>query len=192
MFNVFRGKKKSLWEAMSSILRSYDYLLKYSIQVNHQTGVLLSPSEHSFFDHLGTNIDNIITDGISSSKTRFDIVKDNFGTVWILINDEDFEELISTTYTIVNAVSRVVNPDNVIGSVLKLDLQNSNLLDVYKQVEGGYLIFNSDLLGYYPFVPLKEERISSLELDLQDILKSSGLETISDMNNWYGISGIPF
>ena len=192
MFNVFGRNKKTLWEAMSSIIRSKGYLLKYSIQINNQTGVLLSPSKHSFFDDLKKNINSIISEGRASSKTRFNTVKDKFGYVWVLIEDDDFEELISTTYTIVNAVSQIVKSDTVIGSILKLDLDNSNLLDVYQQVESCYLIFNSDLLGYYPFVPLNEDRLSSLELDIQDILKLSDLEAISDINKWYGVSDIPF
>ncbi|MBM32145.1 MAG: hypothetical protein CL764_04710 [Chloroflexi bacterium] len=188
----FLRKKKSHWEAMSSILQSTNYLERKSIKLYTESGVLLSPSDHVFFQDLTANVDKIVKDGRPESKTVTRISKDDQGTYWVLIRDEDFTELISTTYTVINAVSNIVKSDNIIGSVFKLDLTQSKVIDVYGKVESCYLIFNSDVLGYYPFVPSGEERLSSLELDMHDILRSNGLDMLSDFNKWYGISSIPF
>ena len=160
----FLRKKKSHWEAISSILQSRNYLEENSIRLSSRSGVLISPSDHSFFQDLTTNVDKIVKDGRTDSNTD----------------------------TVINAVSNIVKPDNIIGSVFKLDLSQSKLIDVYGKVENCYLIFNSDFLGYYPFVPSGEERLNSLELDIYDILSSKGLEVLSDFNKWYGISSIPF
>ena len=188
----FLRKKKSHWEAISSILQSRNYLEENSIRLSSRSGVLISPSDHSFFQDLTTNVDKIVKDGRTDSNTVIEVLKDDQETFWVLIKDEDFPELISTTYTVINAVSNIVKPDNIIGSVFKLDLSQSKLIDVYGKVENCYLIFNSDFLGYYPFVPSGEERLNSLELDIYDILSSKGLEVLSDFNKWYGISSIPF
>jgi hypothetical protein len=188
----FLRKKKSHWEAMSSILRLKNYLERNNIKVMSKTGVLLSPNDHSFFHDLDSNIHEIIREGRSNFKTDLKIFNDDLGTVWVLIKDEDFSELISTTYTVINAVSNIVKPDNIIGSVFKLDMSENKLLDVYNKIENCYLIFNSNDLGYYPYIPFKEERLSSLELELNDLLNSKNLEMLADVNKWYGISSIPF
>ena len=188
----FPRKKKSHWEVMSSILRSKNYLEKENIKIMRKTGVLLSPNDNSFFHDLDSNLHEIIREGRSNFKTDLKIFNDDFDTIWVLIEDEDFSELISTTFTVINAVSNIVKPDNILGSVFKLDITENELLDVYNKIENCYLIFNSSDFGYYPYIPFKEERLSSLELELNDLLSSKNLDMLSDFNKWYGISSIPF
>ena len=188
----FSRKKKSHWESMSSILTTKNNLEKENIEIMSKTGVLLSPNNNSFFNDLGSNLNDVIKEGRSDFKTDLKIFNDDLSTIWVLIKDEDFSELISATYTVINAVSNIVTPDNILGSVFKLNITESYLLDVYNKVENCYLIFNSSDFGYYPYIPFKQERLSSLELELNDLLNSLNLDMLSDFNKWYGISSIPF
>ena len=59
----FSRKKKSHWESMSSILTTKNHLEKENIKIMSKTGVLLSPNNNSFFNDLGSNLNDVIKEG---------------------------------------------------------------------------------------------------------------------------------
>ena len=47
---------------------------------------------------------NILNEGVEESKTNFNLIDESGEVVWIIL-DDNFNELISSTFTVVNAIS---------------------------------------------------------------------------------------
>ena len=60
---------------------------------------------------------NILNDGVEDSKTTFNLIDESGEVVWIILEDRDFNELVASAFTTVNALSQEINNESVMGLI---------------------------------------------------------------------------
>ena len=62
-------------------------------------GLVVNPIESSYFDNLDTELRTLLDISGRATETRFEIRDDEFGTRWVILDDPDFEDLVSLIHT---------------------------------------------------------------------------------------------
>ena len=175
---------KSRREVLFSISTA-EITLRSRYFANHtgQAGVSFKPVESSFFANLDSEIRDLLRISAKSTGTDFSIREDDFGYRWIILNDKDFEDLVSLIHMVGETIA-----DHGYGPSL--------LAAVFGFREGGkefYWIYNYKRGKFYPFAPLpgNMQRDNATELRLRSWMEKE-LPIEKQLEQWYGLWGIPF
>ena len=200
----FFGRKKSadtMWDSMSSVSRMVTDFKREgeSVSPRRQAGVVYRHDDGvPFLGSLRDQLDAILYEGPSATKTAYEITDDDHGMRWAILNDGNFDDLLSSIFTVSNAIKMNGGGPNLLAAVFQLDFANHA---VNPQVPAGtgfvnaYLIYRFDRESYYPFVPTGDkpgERDRETERMLGSSIRSAGLKTENAMAEWLGLWGIPF
>ncbi len=200
----FFGRKKSadtMWDSMSSVSQM--------VANFKRDGEAVSPRRHAgvvyrhddglpFLESLAEHLDAILYEGPGATKTAYEITDDDHGMRWAILNDGNFEDLLSSIFTVSNAIKINGGGPNLLAAVFQIDFANHA---VNPQIHAGsgyvnaYLIYRFDRNSYYPFVPTGDnpgERDRETERMLGSSIRSAGLKTENAMREWLGLWGIPF
>ncbi len=103
---------------------------------------------------------------------------DEYNYNWIILNDEDFEDLVTTTHLISETIIEHGFEERLLCSIF-------SFADVY-------LIYSYKEGAFYPFAPLADrKRDSNLEFRLRSAMEGE-LPIEQDMEKWHPLWGIPF
>ena len=111
--------------------------------------------------------------------------------VWIILDDNNFNELISSTFTVVNAISQEISSESVMGLIFPMFIENKDNLNYLDPEQKLYLVFNENPPGYYPLVYKNETRQPIAEIELFDQVKNSGIRFNKDQRKWFSVDKIP-
>jgi hypothetical protein len=200
----FFGRRKnidSLWESMSSVSRMVEGFKREgeAVSPRRQAGIVFSHDEElPFLETLSEHLDAILYEGPGATKTGHEIKDDAHGMRWAILNDGNFGDLLSSIFTVANAIKMNGGSQNLLAAVFEFDFANHA---VNPQLEAGsgyvnaYLIYRFDRNSYYPFVPTGNEageRDRETERMLGSAVRSAGLKTENSLSEWLGLWGIPF
>tara|TARA_A100001388_G_scaffold272035_1_gene251742 strand:+ start:898 stop:1485 length:588 start_codon:yes stop_codon:yes gene_type:complete len=179
---------EKLWTLLSSIkfLKNENIL-----NPKNKVGVMCWEKNDQIKVFCDKNLKNILNDGVEDSKTTFNLIDESGEVVWIILEDRDFNELVASAFTTVNALSQEINNESVMGLIFPVVIENtdnSNYLDHNQRL---YLIFNENPPGYYPLVYQNEDRQPIAEIELFDLIKNSGIEFNKDQRKWFSVDNIP-
>ena len=110
---------------------------------------------------------------------------------WSVISIAVFNELISSTFTVVNAISQEISSESVMGLIFPLFIENKDNLNYLDSEQKLYLVFNENPPGYYPLVYKNETRPPIAEIELFDQVKNSGIRFNKDQRKWFSVDKIP-
>jgi hypothetical protein len=124
-------------------------------------------------------IQELLAQSSRETSTRYNLKKDSYGYLWVILNDPDFEGLVSTLYMISETLA-----ENDFGEQL--------LCAVFKFKNGSevYWIYNFKKATFYPFVPKGKQRDSSYEFRLRSIMEKE-LPIEKEVERWYPLWDIP-
>lgn len=216
--------RDDLWSSMSSLSVMLSKLDDSGVAASARrySGVIFKPDDaNPFLVDLKTNLDDILYIGPGATKTAVEIKDDEYGMRWVVLDDGNFSDLLSSTYTVANAISQNGGAGSILAASFHLDFA-SNLItspgpaDRNTIVET-YVIFRFDRNRYYPFIPETEPipnrestrepavdretgpepepkpgRDSATEAKLGAAMRSHGLAVEGDPRNWLGLWDIPF
>lgn len=200
----FFGRRKNtdtLWDSMSSVSRMVDSFKREgeAVSPRRQAGVVYRHDDGvAFLGSLSEHLDGILYEGPGATKTAYELTDDDHGMRWAILNDGNFEDLLSSTFTVANAMKMNGGGSHLLAAVFEFDFANHA---VNPRAEAGtgyvnaYLIFRFDRNSYYPFVPTGEnagERDRETERMLGSAVRSAGLKTENSLTEWLGLWGIPF
>lgn len=186
---------------MSSISTMIDTIKRQGAAVSprRQAGIIFKPDDSiPFLRDLDRHMDSILYEGDGATKTAFDMTDDDHGMRWAILDDGDFNDLLSSAYTVANAMSFNDAGQNLLAAVFNLDFagdiirSDSNLATGFVQ---SYVIFRFDRNAYYPFIPTgpgEGERDRERERDLGASMRNHGLKVEGSLSEWLGLWGIPF
>ncbi len=200
----FFGRKKSvdtMWESMSSISRM--------VAGFKRDGEAVSPRRHAgivyrhdegvpFLESLSEQLDAILYEGPGATKTGYEITDDDHGMRWAILEDGHFDDLLSSIFTVSNAIKMNDGGPNLLAAVFQIDFANHAVNPQSHSGTGfvnAYLIYRFDRGSYYPFVPTGDnpgERDRETERMLGSSVRSAGLKTENALAEWLGLWGIPF
>ncbi len=95
------------WEVMRTLLRAESQLHNArEISPSRRAGILYRPDENNkFLAGLEKELIHILNEGDGATKTAGRIETDDHGTSWVVLDDGNFEDLVSSVYTIGNAMA---------------------------------------------------------------------------------------
>ena len=200
----FSGRRKStdsLWDSMSSVSRMIDGFKREgeAVSPRRQAGVVFRPDDDvPILAAISDQLDGILYDGPGSTKTAWELKDDEHGMRWAVLNDGNFADLLSSVFTVTNAIQMNGGGQNLLAAVFEFDFAN-HAVNPSSMVGSGfvhaYLIYRYDRNSYYPFVPTGEtagERDRETERMLGTAVRGAGLKTENSLTEWLGLWGIPF
>ena len=199
MCRIFTSQKspKNDWEAIEPILRTEKVLReKGEITPARRAGVIYRVNgSNEFIDNLSNEIDSILYDGVGSTKTSYQIKDDSVGTKWVVLEDGNFQDLVSSVYTVGNSICSNGGKNNLIAAVFEFYFSGQINEKTEKLGLRTYCIYRYERRAFYPFVPTgnKEgDRDRDSEAVLANDMRKSGLNIENTLTEWMGLWGIPF
>ena len=155
-----------------------------------KSGILISNhTNNDFTKNIKKNIKEILNEGESATKTLVDVIDDSSDMYWLILEDLNSNDLLSSLYTCINALNANDSLSNILALVIPLEL----LLEDTK--EKIYLIYRVDTKSFYPFSPNSDDektRNKDKEKDLYNYLMRRKVNLENAEKKWLGIWGIPF
>ncbi|GIS28450.1 MAG: hypothetical protein CM15mP129_06470 [Chloroflexota bacterium] len=145
---------EKLWDLLSSIK-----FLKNENLLNpeNKVGVMCWEKNDQIKVFCEKKLKNILNDGVEDSNTNFNLIDESGEVVWIILEDNDFNELVASAFTTVNALSQEINSESVMGLIFPLVIENKDNLNYLDHNQRHYLVFNENPPGYYPLVYQNED-----------------------------------
>ncbi len=163
---------------------------KSRINLLDKSGILISNhTNNDFTKNIKKNIKEILNEGESATKTLVDVIDDSSDMYWLILEDLNSYDLLSSLYTCINALNANDSLSNILALVIPLEL----LLEETK--EKIYLIYRVDTKSFYPFSPNSDDekiRNKDNEKDLYNYLIRRKVNLENTEKKWLGIWGIPF
>lgn len=179
---------EKLWNLLSSInFLENENLLK----VDNKVGVMCWEKNDQIKVFCETKLKKILNDGVDESKTNFNLIDESGEVVWIILDDNDFNELIASAFTVVNALSQEISNESVMGLIFPIFIEKKDNLNYLDKDQKLYLIFNENPPGYYPLVYQNETRQPFAEIELFDLIKNLGIVLNKDQRKWFSVDNIP-
>ena len=142
------------------------------------------------YANLFHKIEEILNEGEAATQTLVDIVDDSSDMYWIILEDQNSNDLLSSSYTCLNALNANDSLSNILALVIPFELIIEESMK-----EKIYLIFRVDTKSFYPFSPkFAEDKIRNkdIEKDLFNYLTRRKVNLENSEKKWLGIWGIPF
>ena len=188
---------QSDWSAVSSVIKVEAKLQSLGeITPARRAGVIYRHSDDiSFLKDLGTELSAVLYEGEGSTKTTFKIADDDRGMRWIILEDGNFIDLVSSVYTVGNAIGSNGGSSNLLAAVFELYFTGELDDNTFRSGLRTYWIYRYDRKSFYPFVPTGDcegDRDRPTEARLGMDLRKHGLIVEKSLTEWMGLWGIPF
>ena len=191
MFKFFNKNNflDDLWGNFQIIL---DEISNPNSRINllYKSGILISNhTNNDFTKNIKKNIKEILNEGESATQTVVDVIDDSSDMYWLILEDLNSNDLLSSLYTCINALNANDSLSNILALVIPIEL----LLEDTK--EKIYLIYRVDTKSFYPFSPNSDDektRNKDNEKDLYNHLIRRKVNLENAEKKWLGIWGIPF
>jgi hypothetical protein len=157
--------------------------LETSLGLKHRpvAGIVFQPLATADFDQIVKDTDELLRSSAQDTGTTVESKDDEYGYRWIVLHDDDFEDLVVAV--------------NVVSSNLEGGGYGDRLLcAVFSFEENGrplYFIYNFKRGSYYPFVPTADkERNNERELQMKAQIGGE-LPIEPELERWFPLWEIP-
>ena len=178
-----------LWNSMASI-KNFENSFKW-INFCGDSKIMCWDNENLIEEFSKRELKEIISEGDQGTNTNFRLINEPGEVTWIVLEDKNFSDLISTTFTVFNALSQLINANAVMGILFNFNIENSESSSFLNRDHDYYLVFNQKPLGYYPIVYQNGDRQPISELEIMDLALKKNLYVNKNQNNWFGVENIP-
>ncbi len=166
------------------------------ITPSRRAGVIYRNDENNAFQkNIKTELNSVLYVGEGATKTAFEITDDERGMRWVVLEDGNFGDLVSSVYTVGNAIGMNDGQDSLLAAVFELYFTGTVEDNTYRSGLRTYWIYRYDRKAFYPFVPTGEsegDRDRPTEARLGQDLRKHGLAVEKSLTEWMGLWGIPF
>jgi len=142
-------------------------------------GICFKPLEASRFSRAEIELRELLQQSCKETNTQYSIKKDSYGYLWVILNDPEFEDLVTTLYMVSETLTDHDFGEQLLCAVFK-----------FKDESVVYWIYNFKQAKYYPYVPKGEQRDSSYEFRLRSIMERE-LPIEKEAERWYPLKDIP-
>ena len=142
-------------------------------------GICFKPLDASRFRSAELEISLLLKESCKETNTLFKMQKDSYGYLWVILHDNDFEDLVTTLYLVSETLKEHNFGEQLLCAVFK-----------FRGESTVYWIYNFKQASYYPFVPKGKERAASYEFRMRSILDRE-LPIEKDVLRWYPLWDIP-
>lgn len=142
-------------------------------------GICFKPLEASRFASAEIELRELLQQSCKETNTQYTIKKDSFGYIWVVLNDPEFEDLVTTVYMVSETLKENDFGEQLLCAVFK-----------FRDESEVYWIYNFKQAAFYPFVPKGKQRDSSYEFRLRSIMEKE-LPIEKEVERWYPLWDIP-
>ena len=176
------GPPKAKLDALFALSTAYVTLLtRLELKTGGRAGIAFRPAESSQFQELNRELEGLLSISVKETGSHYTIQQDNYGYTWVVLEDEDMEDLVA----IVHMVSTTVE-EHGYGPLL--------LAAAFRFVEEGgpvYWVYNYKRGTFYPFAPLPQQRRDNAkELRLKAVMETE-LPVEPKLEQWYALWNLP-
>jgi len=155
----------------------------YDVQPRGVAGLVFQPLATSDFAQIVRDMEEVVRATGDETGTQLETTDDAFGYRWMVLRDDDVEDLAVG----VNAVSEALEGggygDRLLCAVFAF--QDANRRPIY-------FIYNYKRGAWYPFVPADGEQQRSVERELQLKAQIGGeLPIEPELERWFPLWGVP-
>ena len=185
--DILTGKRKLKAPAESRLfaMSTAAVTLEMTLEL-HSSGkaaIVFQPLATADFSSIVTDMEEVLQGTGEDSGTRVEKTDDSFGYRWMVLEDEEFEDLVVG----VNVVSQSLQDGGYGERILCA-------VFAFRDAAGGpvYWIYNYKRGAYYPFVPSggEQQRDTERELRLKAQIGSE-LPVEPELERWFPLWGIP-
>ena len=153
------------------------------IRPTKHAGLVFNPVESSFFDNLESELRDLLRISGRATGTRYEIRDDGYGTRWVVLDDHDFEDLVSTIHLVGETITEDGFGDRLLAAVFGFDYEGRR----------AYWVYNIKRGNFYPLVLSGEKtRDNVAEMRLGALMEAEKVPVERSLERWYALWGIPF
>ena len=154
---------------------------KFNITHSGRAGLCLRPVASSFFEALDQEVQELLTVSSRSTGTQTRTLKDDYGFQWVVLEDPDFDDLVSTIHMLQQAIVEYGFGEQLLAAVFRFDDGGQPLYWIYSYKRG----------KFYPFAPrAAQRRDNATEVRMGSAMERE-LPMEPSVEQWYALWGVP-
>ncbi len=179
------GRKKLQAPAADRLfaMTTAQIVLETELGLEHanRAGIVFQPLATGDFAQIVADTEELLRGAAEDTGTTVDTADDEHGYRWIILGDEDFEDLVVSLNTVSSQLQSGGYGDRVLCAVFKFSEKGRPL----------YFIYNYKRGAFYPFVPSgKQSRDNERELQLKAQVGGE-LPLEAELSRWFPLWEIP-
>jgi hypothetical protein len=157
------------------------FLDKMDVQPSQKAALAFRPIPSSYYDKAEEEIRDVLHISEKTANTKSSLRKDSFGYQWVLLEDEDFEDLVTAIHMVAETLTGHGFRDQILAAVFGFRKDGKEI----------HWVYNYKSSKFYPFVPQGNRmRDSAMENRMAGAMKQE-LPLEKDSEQWFGLWGIP-
>jgi hypothetical protein len=186
-FDALLGRTQSAPSRTESIFAMSTAQIALEAQLNltpaNECGITFRAVSSSFFEQATGEIRDILDISTRDTGTKYRIEVDTFQFKWVILEDDQFEDLITTMHLVSSTLSEHGFSDQLLAAVFRFNDRDGRAV---------YFFYNFKRGTFYPFVPQgKQKRDNATELRYANALRGE-LPIEEEMERWYPMWDLPF
>jgi hypothetical protein len=184
--DILTGKRKMKAPAESRLFAmstaGVHLELSMDLRSSGKAAIVFQPLATQDFSSIVTDMEEVLRGTGDDTGTHVEKTDDSFGYRWMVLADEDFEDLVVGINVVSQALQDGGYGERILCAVFS-----------FRDTAGGqvYWIYNYKRGSYYPFVPSGENtRDSERELRLRAQIGNE-LPVEAELERWFPLWGIP-
>jgi hypothetical protein len=185
--DILRGKRELKQPApdrlfaMSTANVKLDFEL--GLKSTGKAAIVFQPLATADFDGIVKDMEEVVRGTGEDTGTTIDSTDDEHGYRWMILNDEDFEDLVVGVNGVSTAIQGGGYGDRVLAAVFPFRDEHGKPV---------YWIYNYKRGAFYPFVPAggDQQRDNERELRLKAQI-GADLPVEPELERWFPLWGIP-
>jgi hypothetical protein len=155
---------------------------EFDLRPTGGAAICFRPVSTGDFTQLEGEINALLQASQKDSPLTWRSEKDSYGYEWMIVQAQEFENLVATIHMISRELEEAGYSDRLLASAFQFrDPAGANT----------YWLYNYKRGAFYPFVPAgKTGRDNAAELRLSSVM-SKELNVEQDLTKWYPLWGIP-
>lgn len=154
------------------------------MKAGDRAGISFRPVDSAYFDRLTSELDDMLKISTEATNTKFETQTDQYRFRWVLLTDDQFEDLVATIHIISQTLIEHQFGEQLLTAVFR-----------YTTAQGQpvYWLYNYKRGTFYPFAPTGKgrERDNALELRLSNAMGRE-LPIEEQLERWYPVWDVPF
>jgi hypothetical protein len=144
--------------------------------------IVFQPLGTADFQSIVNDMQELLTSSAADTGSKLETADDEFGYRWLILRDEDFEDVVVALNTVSTELQGGGYGDRLLAAVFPFEENGKPI----------YFIYNFKRGGYYPFVPAPGEQARDSERELRIKAQLGGeLPWEEDMSRWFPLWEIP-
>ena len=147
-----------------------------------RAGIAFRAAESSVFERIDQEVRDLLAISGPETKTQYTVSKDSYGYTWVILEDEQLEDLIATVHLISTTLEEHGYSSYLLVAVFRFQQQDG---------QTAYWVYSYKRGAFYPFIPLPgNKRDNSKELRFKAAMETE-LPIEQKLEQWYPLWDLP-